>query len=67
MIWNLLEIFMDIDKKIFLICEYIFFSNIYYQIEENVPYHILYQLRNFQYELCDILIPYFKDGYDVYL
>lgn len=54
---------MDLDEKMFSASVYIFLNNIYYQMTEEIPYPILYQLKNWQYDLSDIILPYCKDGY----
>ena len=54
--------FWNLDTMFYLMCEAIFLQNVLFQIEyDDVPNNSIYQIKKWQYELCDILYCHYKN------
>lgn len=60
MILEILDFMLDLYEKFFIMSEYIFLNNILAQMEDKIPKNTIYQLKNWQYDLADIIFYYYK-------
>lgn len=60
MIFEIFDFMLDLYEKFFIMSEYIFLNNILAQMEDKIPKNTIYQLKNWQYDLADIIFYYYK-------